>query len=121
MGAPDGRQEAGGLGQSRCCLRKCLHHCEDLVSPIPLRAGEVKELFHSTDNGSSLWRTGDHDGSSPPKVQKFLVAKDAEGSQHGIGVDAEHGGEILRLRNAISRIGLAFCDSPPDFGRHLIV
>ena len=57
----------------------------------------------------------------PDQLQESLVSKDTQRPQHGIGVHAEHGGEILGLRDAVSGVSLTLSDGSPDLGGNLIV
>jgi len=109
------------LGLSQMFLGKRVEQRHHVVAPVTLRSGKVEKFLQSSDDGTTLRCTGDDDGPATTKLQESLVSKYTQRTQNGIGVHAEHSGEILGLRNAIAGSSLAFGDGSPDLGGNLIV
>ena len=102
-------------------LRERLHHREEFVTSIALRSGELEKLLQPSNDRSTLWRTGNDNGSSTAELQEPLVSENAQGSQHSVGVDTEDGSEVLGLRDPIPRVSLAVGDGAADLCGDLIV
>jgi hypothetical protein len=39
---------------------------------------------------------GDGDAAAAAELEQAFVSEESEGAQHGVGVDAENGGEVFR-------------------------
>jgi glucose/arabinose dehydrogenase len=61
------------------------------------------------------------DATPAPELEQSLVAEQAQRTQHGVRVDAEDGGEILRRREALSRLRLSLGDRPSNLSGDLFV
>ena len=55
------------------------------------------------------------------ELEQPFVAEQAYGSERGIGVDAENGGEIFGGWEALSGFRFAVCDRASDLGGNLFV
>ena len=53
--------------------------------------------------------------------EQSFVAEEAQGAQHGVGVDAEHGGEVFGGGEAFAGLGFALGDGAADLGGDLLV
>ena len=77
------------------------------TSSSTLATGEVDELSGALDDGATLGRPCNRDAAPAPKLEQPLVAKHAQGTEHGVRVDPEDGGEILGRGKALSRLRLS--------------
>jgi len=102
-------------------LDEVLDHSNQFVGAVALLAREAHKLTRARDNRTAFRRAGDGDAAAAPELEQALVSKRAEGAEHGVRVDAEHGGEILRWRKTLRRSCLAVGNCPPDLGRNLNV
>ena len=84
-------------------------------------AGEVDEFLCSLDDGAAFGRAGDGDAAAAPELEQSLVAEQPQRTQHGVGVDAEDGGEVLGGREALSGLGFSVGDRASDLGGDLFV
>ena len=84
-------------------------------------AGEFEELPRLLDDRALTRRARDRHTTASAELEQALVAENAQGTQHGVGVDAEHGGQVLGGWQAIARDRLALRDGPSDLRRHLVV
>ena len=75
-------------------------------------AGELDEFSRSLDDGTALGRPGDRDAAAASELEQPLVAEQPQRTQHGVGVDAEDGGEVLGGREALARLGFSVGDRP---------
>ena len=64
---------------------------------------------------------GDGDATSASELEQALVAEEPQRAEHGVGVDVEDGGEILRGREALSRLGFSVGDRPANLAGDLFV
>jgi hypothetical protein len=105
------------LSRSRIFVSKG-ERCE-LVEAIAVVAGEVDELLRSLDDGTTFGRPRNQDATPAPKLEQSLVSQQTERTQHGVGVDAEDGGDVLGGWEALSRLPLSVGDCPSDLGGDL--
>src|SRR6266511_438470 len=98
-----------------------LDDAHELVDAVALRPRESHELLGSCDDRAALRRPGDGDAATAPELEQPLVAKLAQRPQHGVRVDAEHGGEVARRREPLPRLRLALGDRAADLRRPLLV
>jgi hypothetical protein len=82
-------------------------------------AGELHELACALDKVAALRGSGDGDAAAAPELEQSLVAKKAEGAQHGVRVHAEDGRKVARRRKPFARLCLAVRDGAPDLSRYL--
>ena len=94
---------------------------EELVKAVALAAGEVDELLRSLDNGATFGCPCNRDATPAPELEQSFVAEQPQRTQHGVAVDAEDGGEVLRRREALSRLCLSLCNRTADLGGDLFV
>jgi WD40-like Beta Propeller Repeat len=73
------------------------------------------------DDRTAFRRAGNRYAAAASELDEALVAKHAEGAEHGVRVYAEDGGEILRRRKTFSRPCFAVGNCPPDLCRNLNV
>src|ERR1700722_5513430 len=113
-----GRSVRNGTLTSLCDV---LDHGDELCGLVALLASEGHELSHFAHHGASLWSPGDGDATASPELEQPLVPQLAQGPEHRVLVDAEHGREVLRQRHPLSRSRLAIGDRSPQFGGHLLI
>ncbi len=111
----------GTVGFSQMFLGKRVEQRHHVVAPVTLRAGKVQKFLQSSDDGTTLRCAGDNNGPATTKLHESLVSKYTQRTENGVGVHPEHSGEILCLRNPITRTCFAFGDGSPDLGGDLIV
>jgi hypothetical protein len=109
------------MGDVRQRLRQTTQEFNQLFFPIAIEPSELEELSGPLDDRSSFWRTRNRDAPPSLELQQSLVAQHPQRSEHGVGIDAQHGGEVLGRREALSAMRLPCGDGTPDLGRHLIV
>ncbi len=86
-----------------------------------MAAGEVDQLSRPVDDGAAVGAAGDRDRSTASHFEEALVAQQPQRAQDRVGVDAEDGGEIPGLRDAVAGTGLPLSDRAADLRRHLFV
>ena len=84
-------------------------------------ASDVDELFHFEGHDAAVWLTGDSDRPSAAHLDDALLAQDSQGPQNGVGVDAQLGGQVFGLRNALAGTRLTVGDRPADLRGDLLV
>ena len=94
---------------------------DQLVEPVAVAAGEADEVAGLLDDLAALRRARDGDAAAAAELEQALVAQRPERAEDGVRVDAEHGGEVPRRRQALSGLRLAVPDRAADLGRHLLV
>ena len=84
-------------------------------------AGVVEEFCRLSDEGSVLGGAGDGDAAAAAKFEEAFVAELAECAQDGVGVDAEHGGEVFGGWESFAGFGFAVGDGAANLGGDLFV
>jgi hypothetical protein len=80
------------------------------------------EITDFRQDKPSTWRfMGDGDAAPPAELQEPLVAKLTQRPEHGVGIDAKHGGQILRWWKPLPRAALALRDGPAERGGSLLM
>ncbi len=102
-------------------LRKRLHDLHHVFASVPVEASELQKLAYLFDDGAIGDRAGHGDAPAAPKIQKSFVSQDAQGTEHCVGVDAQHRGQVLGGWQSLSRRRFTRRDGMADFGGHLIV
>ncbi len=82
---------------------------------------ELDELLRPLNDGAAFGRGGDGDAPAAAELEQTLVAQDAQRTQHGVRVDTEDGGEILRGWESLARLRLSFGDRPAELAGDLLV
>ena len=82
--------------------------------------GEVDELPCSLDHRPTFRRPCNGDATAAPELEQALVAEHPQRTQHGVGVDAEDRGEVLRGRKALTRLRLPIGNCTPDLTGDLL-
>ena len=98
-----------------------LDDLDELVWSVALEAGEVDEFFGACDDCALFWGAGDGDAATAAELEESFVAEHAEGSEDGVGVDLEDGGEVFGGGEAFSGFGFAVCDRAADLAGDLLV
>jgi hypothetical protein len=93
----------------------------ELVRRVAVLTAEADEIVDSGEHRSALWRAGDADPVAAAELEEPLVAQQPKRPQDGIGVDADHRGEIPSRREALTRFRFAVGDRPPDLPGDLVV
>ena len=88
---------------------------DEFVEAVALAAGEVDELPCALNDGATFGRPGDQDAAAAAELEQSLVAEHAERAQHGVGVDPEHGGEVLGGWEALSWLCLPIGNGGRNF------
>jgi hypothetical protein len=127
----------GGDGEGSCCsaarrltarllgLRwssaEVLDDLNQLVRPISVAAGEVDQLLRSLDDSPAFGCSRNGDATSTTELQQSLVSEQPQRAEHGVGVDAEDGGEVFRGRKAFTGLRLSLRNSAAELGGDLLV
>ena len=74
------------------------------------------EQINTTNVGKLevAWTYDTQDAAAASELEQPFVAEQTQGSEHGVGVDAEDDGEVFGGRQALSGFRLAVCDRAPD-------
>jgi hypothetical protein len=102
-------------------LRRRFDHRDELFRRVALAAREGDEFVDFADDGASLWCSGDGDPAAASELEQTLLLEEAQGSEHGVGVDAENGRQIPREGETLAGLGFAVCDRASDLGGDLLV
>ncbi len=76
---------------------------EHVLFAVPVEAGELEELLRPFDHGTPFGTARHRHAPATPELEQALVAQEPEGTKHGVGVDPEHGGQVLGRRQAFTR------------------
>ena len=98
-----------------------LDDLDQLIDAVAVVAGVVNEFACSLDDCAAFGCREDGDAASASELEQSFVAKEPEGAQHGVGVDAEYGGEVLSRRQSFAGFGFAVGDGTADLGCDLFV
>lgn len=86
---------------------------------MPARKSD--EVAGSFDDGGLLGCPDHGDPAAATELEQTFFAEYAECAKHGVGVHAEHGGEVAGRRESLAALGLAARDCAPDLRRDLVV
>jgi hypothetical protein len=75
-----------------------LNDLDDVVASISVEASKFEELAHLFDDGTVVDGPGYGHASAAPKFEEAFIAKDAQGTEHRVGVHGEHSRKVLRWR-----------------------
>ena len=82
----------------------------------------VLDKFSRLVKHGAMFGCGGHGhAASAAELQEPLLAKDAEGAQHGVRVHSEDGGEVSSRRESLTGRGFSVRDRAADLGRDLFV
>src|SRR2546423_2894331 len=81
-----------------------------LLGPVALLAGELKEVLGAGNNGAPFSRAGDGDPTTAAELEQALVTEQAKSTEDGVPVHTKHRGEISRRRQALARQRLTLGD-----------
>lgn len=87
----------------------------------PVLTRHVDQLLEFECDDAALRLSGDANRSASSHLNDSLVAQDAQGPQHGIGVDTQLGREITGLRDLLARSRLTLGDGSTNLRGHLLV
>jgi hypothetical protein len=79
----------------------------NLLATEAFLTGRRHEVVQLGDETAALRRACDRDTSTTPELEKSLLAKDAERTEDGVDVHAQHGGKVLGGREPLARTRLA--------------
>lgn len=114
-------REVASVSATTQNLREIFHHLEELLAAETLLPCKRDQLARPSKDGATFRGTRDGDAVTSSKLEQALVAEHPEGTEHGVGVHAEHRCQVTRWRKPFSRMSLAFCDRAPDLRCHLLV
>ena len=98
-----------------------LDDLDQFVGLVAVGAGVVEEFFRLFDDGAVLGCAGDGDAAAAAEFEEAFVAELAKGAEDGVGVDAEHGGEVFGRWESFAGFGFAVGDGAADLGGDLFV
>jgi WD40-like Beta Propeller Repeat len=98
-----------------------LDDLDQLVDSVALLPREADEVAGSRGDGPPLRRPRDRHTPSAAKVQQAFVPELPERPENGVRVDAEHGREVARGREAVTGRRFAVRDRTADFRSNLLV
>src|SRR4029453_9605829 len=94
---------------------------DQLVDAVSVMTREGDEFPRLLDDGALGRRAGDRDAAAAAELEQAFFSEQPQRPQHGVRVDPEHGGEVLRGREPLTRLGLALGDRAPDLRGDLFV
>src|SRR5262249_11712015 len=94
---------------------------DEFVGLVALGAGVVEEGCGSFDEGALFGGGGDGDAAAAAEFEQVFVAELAECAEDGVGVDAEHVGEVFGGWEPFAGLGFAVGDGAADLACDLFV
>jgi len=91
-------------------LRNRLDDLNQLLTPIALLAGELKEFLGAGNNGAPFSRASDGDPTTAAELEQPLVTQQAKSTEDGVPIHTKHGCEVPRRRQALARQRLTLGD-----------
>ena len=98
-----------------------LDEVDEFVGFVALGAGVVEEVFGFFAEGALFGGPGDGDAAAAAEFEQAFVAELAEGTEDGVGVDAEDVGEVFGGWESFAGFGFAVGDGAADVGGDLFV
>jgi hypothetical protein len=91
-----------------------LDDLDQFVEAVAVAPCELDEVSRSVDDGT-LFGCADYGAAAAAaELEQALVAEGAEGAKHGVGVHAEHRGQVSGGWEPFAGLGLAVCDRATD-------
>ncbi len=94
---------------------------DQLVHAVALATGGGDEFSGSLDDDTTLGRSCNRNATPASELEQSFVAQHPKCLEHGVRVDAEDCGEILRGRQTLSRLCLAFGDRATNLSGDLLL
>ena len=91
-------------------LRNRLDDLNQLLTPVALLAGELKEFLGAGNNGAPFSRASDGDPTTAAELEQPLVTQQAKSTEDGVPIHTKHGCEVPRGRQALARQRLTLGD-----------
>ena len=89
---------------------------DELVGAVSVLACEVEELSSALDDRAAFRCAGNRDAAAAAEFEQAFVAKLAESAEDGVGIGAEHVGEIFGGWESFAGFGFAVGDGAADLG-----
>lgn len=102
-------------------LRRVGQHLQESGTCIALLARELHEFRDLAAKLALGGCSDDMDAPSRTHLEQAFIAKDAQSTQHRVGVDVHHGRQVTSWREALTRRGLALGDGAADLCRDLLM
>jgi hypothetical protein len=109
------------LGVSLGALADAVNERDEFVAPVALVAREFDQVPGLVDERGVVWRAGDPDRAAASHLQSSFVSEEPQGAEDGVLVDAEDGGEVAGLGDAVAGPGFALLDRASDRSSDLLV
>jgi hypothetical protein len=94
---------------------------DELVHAEALATGEGDEFSGTLDDNTTFGRSSNRNATPASELEQPFVAQHPKRPQHGVRVDAEYCGEILRGRQTLTWLCLAFRDRATNLSGDLLV
>ena len=114
-------RECAACQLSCSSLRQRLDDVNDLVTLVAASPGKVDKLTGLAQNGTLLRGSGNGHAAAATEFQDALVPKKPQRPEHGVGMDTQDCGHVLRGRKALADAHIAVCDVAAYLGGDLIV
>jgi hypothetical protein len=101
--------------------RKTLEQCDEVLPAKATPAPEFDELFHALNDLGALRRACHSYAAAAPHFEETLITQEMQRLEDRVRVDAQHGGEVLRLGHSLSGLCFPFEDGTAQFDRDLFV
>jgi hypothetical protein len=98
-----------------------LQHEDQIVSAVTVHSRDLDKLFHLHGECGPIGLACHSNGAAPSHFNDALIAQDAEGAQHGIGIDAKFCREVLRLGDPLAGSRFSVSDGTANRPRDLLV
>src|SRR5580765_8221590 len=83
---------------------------DELVHAVTLATGQGDEFSRTLDDNTTFGRSCDRNATPASELEQAFVAQHPKRPEYGVCVDAEYCGEILRGRQTLAWLCLAFRD-----------
>ena len=93
---------------------------DQLIQAVALSASELDEFLRSLDDRAAFGCARNRDATPASELEQPLVAEHRN-ERNTVFVLTPRTGEILRGRQALSRLGFSIGDSATNLSRHLLV
>jgi hypothetical protein len=94
---------------------------DDFISSVALGPRVVEEFVDPEHHGTTLRRADDSYPSSAREIEQTFLTKYVQGSNDGVLIHTEDGGEVHRWRQALTLNDLSVGDGSTNLCGHLFV
>ena len=102
--------------------RNLLDDLNELIASVPMMSGETDKFTGPFEDRSAIDCTSTNRDTTPSsELNEPFVSQRSQCPQHGVVVDAQHGGEIACCWKSLSGFGLSIPDGTPNLRCDLLM